>query len=163
MGGLRTQQRCLQPRIFRDDALSPAAISLPGLFYKLKLVHSLRLPHLSLSLPPTTHGTGSKALQGASSTHSNRPLGQPAPAHPFPVPPQLRPALEVESFSPQDGRFLPSGKAQRKEEGQAGLQSLDPEKSLACRHTTAEPGSGSPQRFQPYSPSTPGRFASRAR
>lgn len=109
------------------------------------------LPLASIPLPPMTAPSNLgaltlKLLLELSSLTPMGPPGQSALAHPFPVLQQLRPALEVESFSPQDGRLLPSRKAQSKGKGEAGFQSLEPR---GRDSNAAEPGFSSLESFQP--------------
>lgn len=102
----------------RTEARGPAPISPPGLVWPLLAgpgpaqLHPILLLQL---FPPTQRAlTSSQALpEGAFPSPAEGPLGPRAPAHPFPVPPQLRPhsgwkvSLKIGgSFS-----FLPGGRA----------------------------------------------------
>lgn len=122
----------------------------------------LLLSTSTLLLPTTPYnsrGTNSKALLDLSPFVGVGPwVSQLRPTY-FLC--QLRPALEVESFS-QDGRLLPSQKAQSKAEGQAGFQNTEPKgKRLDRLQIVAGPGSRGLECFQPCPQE--GRFASRAR
>lgn len=79
-------------------------------------------PFLPLQLFPLIHWalTLSPFLEASSPLRPRGPLGPPAGAHPFPVPPQPRlHSLAVESFS-QDGRLLLPPRRAKKAQSECG-------------------------------------------
>lgn len=118
MGGVWDPNHPSQP-VLCTKAWGSALISPSGLFWPLG-----GLGHQPLQLFPPTHSalSRSQALPGgAFSSPAKRPLGLRVRAHPFPVPPQLRPQSGWKVSLLKTGgssSFLPGGPGKPKASGE---------------------------------------------